>query len=173
MTSRGLNDTILASIRSDLANEFDSGMINLSPQIEERRSLLAAEHAINAALAQGSSIPDVIRAAEAECRRVGWPLPEAGDLEGEQQMVERLLLSRPGDPELQTLVAELDAALRAMAVHGLASLYSALGSLGSKAILREHGDRCGALGLDVGTTPVGEVLPLEESRDVYVSGIAA
>lgn len=66
---------------------------------------------------------------------------------------------------------ELDAALRSMALYGLAGRYSLLGEHGGRALLAEHRRRCQENGLPAETTAVGAVFSPPEMRQVILDGM--
>jgi hypothetical protein len=155
-----LRETILASLRVDLANEWDGGMLILDAALVDRRGILAAEHALDAAVARcNASVAEVIEAAVIERRRRGDPLP--GDT---PDLIETL--RRAGD------LPAAAAALRGMALHALSSLHSVLASAGHQAILDEFEHRCHERGLPRDQAMLGEVLGDDEMRDIYVGGMA-
>lgn len=146
-----LREILFASLRTSAMDEVDSGVIHFDPALEERRSMLAAEHALNAALAAGYTVLDVLRTPGVA------PDEEEGDpAEGADEYV--------GHPEL-------DAALRSMALYGLAGRYSLLGIEGGRALLSEFHRRCDAAGLPAATAAMGEVLSFPEMREIMLEGM--
>jgi hypothetical protein len=59
-----IREVLLASIRADLAGEFEMDMLVLDGDTKRRHVLLQAEHAVDACLARGVTVGDVLCAVE-------------------------------------------------------------------------------------------------------------
>lgn len=148
-----LREILFASLRTSAMDEIDSGVLHFDPDLEEKRSMLAAEHALNAALAAGYTVLDVLRTPGVA------PDEQEGDpAEGADEYI--------GHPEL-------DSALRSMALYGLAGRYSLLGIEGGRSLLSEFHRRCDAAGLPAETATMGDVLSFDEIREATLAGMLA
>jgi hypothetical protein len=176
MTDSDTREVLLASLRADLIHQWDSGVVALNDVAIAETVELFAEHALDAALARGSTLLDVLAVLAAEEHRIEATLERAfDDLEPDDEDEETTYQLGPSAFTQSTELPGLAALQRKVALLGIASLGSALASNAMLALAREAAARNGTTledATDDGTPLISDdALPMHEAREVYLAAL--